>query len=75
MMIYKVGDKVQYKPFPECTEVQILNGIVKELPLHTDKEIRVVFYCNDDWNNFMDYTSQLTPIDHLEFGWKTIITF
>lgn len=67
---FKIGDKVRYTPFPDCGDSLIENGMVKEIPTHTDKEIRVVYHCADEWDNFMDYTSQLTPIDKLELGWK-----
>jgi hypothetical protein len=44
--------------------------MVKEIPEHTNIEVRVVFHCAGEWDNFMDYTSQLTPISNLEIGWS-----
>jgi hypothetical protein len=43
--------------------------MVKEIPDHTNKHIRVVYNCAGEWDNFMNYTSQLTPIDKLKMGW------
>jgi hypothetical protein len=66
----RVGDRVHYIPFESCSADQIENGRVKEIPEHTHTEVRVVFNCAGEWDNFMDYTSQLTPIKKLELGWK-----
>jgi len=66
----KVGDRVRYIPFENCSIDQIENGRVKEIPEHTNTEVRVVFNCAGEWDNFMYYTSQLTPIRNLELGWK-----
>ena len=46
------------------------NGIVKEIPDHTNTSIRVVYNCDGEWDKFMDYTSALTRIKDLEYGWK-----
>ncbi len=64
----KVGDKVHYCPtyWKDKTE----NGIVKEIPEHTTKEVRVVYNCADDWDNYQNYTSALTPLHYLKTGWK-----
>ena len=62
----KIGDKVCYVPNFGNYE----NGMVKEIPDHTNKEIRVVYNCAGDWDNFKDYTSALTPISNLILGWK-----
>lgn len=66
----KIGDKVHYTPFEECAESLIENGLVKEIPDHTNTAVRVVFNCAGEWNNFKDYTSQLTPISKLSMGWR-----
>ncbi len=63
----KIGEKVHYTPFEGCDESAIENGMVKEIPDHTNDHIRVVFNCAGEWNNFMNYTS---PINKLEKGWK-----
>ena len=63
----KIGTKVHYKPsyFPEY---HYQNGIIKEIV--NENEVRVVYNCNNEWNNFMDYTSQLTNIKDLYLGWR-----
>ena len=66
----KVGDKVHYIPFDGCDPTQYENGRVKEIPEHTTKEVRVVFHCAGEWDDFMKYTSQLTPVHRLRMGWK-----
>ena len=63
----KVGDRVNYIGHEGATPE---NGMVKEIPNHTNTEVRVVYYCAGEWDNFMNYTSQLTPINKLELGWK-----
>ena len=65
----KVGDKVHYIPFEGCSDSIIENGRVKEIPDHSINAIRVVYNCGGNWDKFMDYTSQLTPIDKLFLGW------
>jgi hypothetical protein len=67
----KVGDRVHYLPFEGCPPEKIENGRVKEIPDHTNSSVRVVFNCGGEWNNFMDYTSQLTPLSRLRMGWHT----
>jgi len=62
----KIGEKVHYTKAPGIYE----NGRVKEIPDHTNTEIRVVYNCAGDWDNFMNYTSALTPISKLGLGWK-----
>lgn len=66
----KIGDRVHYIPFDGCDESIIENGMVKEVPEHTNTAVRVVFSCAGEWDRFKDYTSQLTPIDRLHLGWK-----
>jgi hypothetical protein len=65
----RVGDKVQYGPVrnPKLDR-KYENGIVKELV--DDEYVRVVFHCDGDWKNYKNYTSALTPIRDLYFGWK-----
>ena len=65
----KVGDKLCYQPehyAPDKWE----NGMLKEVPDHTNTEVRVVFNCGGDWDNFKDYTSALTNLRDLTKGWK-----
>lgn len=65
----KIGDRVHYIPFEGCDEKTYENGMVKEIPEHTNDHIRVVFHCAGEWKNFMNYTSQLTPVRQLRMGW------
>jgi hypothetical protein len=65
----KVGDKVHYQP-PHYGEEKWENGMIKEIPSHTNSSVRVVYNCAGDWDNFMNYTSALTNIKDLESGWK-----
>lgn len=55
----KAGDKVCY----ENKE----NGIVKVV---TKNAIMVVYHCNNDWENYANYTSQATHKKSLTEGWK-----
>lgn len=32
--------------------------------------IFVVYYCNNDWDNYQDYTGILTNKDSLKIGWR-----
>lgn len=65
----KVGSKVRYRPKHfEFGEFE--NGIVKEIPTHTDDAVRVVFNCDDDWDNYQNYTSALTNLRDLWHGWR-----
>lgn len=64
----KVGDKVCYQP-EHYRKDEYENGMVKEIPDHTNTSIRVVYNCNGDWDNFKDYTSALTDLVDLDLGW------
>ena len=64
----KVGDKVCY--CPEHVGDRKENGIVKEIPEHTASAVRVVYNCDDNWDCYKDYTSALTYIKFLKFGWQ-----
>jgi hypothetical protein len=61
-----VGTKVHYHPAHSKGE----NGIVKELPSHTNKAVRVVYNCAGNWDDYQNYTSALTNINDLTLGWK-----
>lgn len=62
--LFEVGEKVHYDPMVSGRNCE--NGMVKEI---AENGIRVVFHCNKDWNNFRDYTGQLTSIHQLRKGW------
>lgn len=51
----QVGDFVKYKG---------QKGRVKELV--SSLLVRVVYHCNNEWDNYQDYTAALTPINQLE---------
>lgn len=64
----QVGDLVHYIPFEGCDVSVIENGRIKamgEYPLH----LFVVYHCNDEWENYTDYTGALTHIKQLKYGW------
>ena len=65
----KVGDKVHYQP-EYYGNNKCENGIVKEIPDFSLNEVRVVYNCDGDWDNFKDYTSALTNIKDLKLGWR-----
>lgn len=65
----KVGDKVCYQPAHYGAD-KYENGLVKEMPDHTNTSIRVVYNCAGNWDKFMDYTSALTQLSDLTLGWK-----
>lgn len=65
----KIGDKVYYQP-EHFRDDEWENGMVKEIPDHTNNSIRVVYNCNGEWDRFKDYTSALTNLRDLKLGWK-----
>lgn len=69
-LILKVGDKVHYQPSHYIESDKFENGIVKEIPEHTNTSVRVVYNCLDDWENYENFTSCLTNLRDLNLGWK-----
>ena len=61
----KIGDKVTYVP----TFGPSSQGMVKELPADQPEKVRVVYRCNNDWDNFSDYTAELSDASRLIEGW------
>lgn len=60
----QVGDKV-------CFDLGFWkkeNGIVKSLSGDPDF-VYVVYDCNNDWDNYMNYTGVRTGIKNLKQGW------
>lgn len=45
------------------------NGIIKTIPKDQPEAIFVVYDCNNDWDNYKDYTAALTKIEDLKIGW------
>jgi len=66
----KIGDKVCYQPEHYKKNGEYENGMIKEIPEHTTKSVRVVYNCGGDWENFKNYTSALTNLRDLLSGWK-----
>lgn len=64
------GDKVYYKP-EHYSQDEWENGIVKEVPDHRNDAVRVVYNCNEEWDRYEEYTSAMTRIEDLFYGWKT----
>ena len=65
----RVGDKVCYQP-SHYGEDEWENGMIKEIPSHTNEAVRVVYNCAGNWGRFMEYTSALTNLRDLKMGWK-----
>lgn len=63
----KVGEKVHYTYNNDPSTFE--NGIVKEIPQEATMSVRVVYHCGGDWENYKEYTSALTLIEHLKMGW------
>lgn len=68
--LLKVGDKVYYQPDHYKKIGKWENGLVKEIPEHTDESVRVVYNCSGDWDNFKNYTGALTNLRDLKLGWR-----
>jgi hypothetical protein len=64
---YKVGDKVHF----DGGYGKIENGIVKSV--QSDSAF-VVYNCDNDWDNFKDYTGCRTQFIHLHPGWSKEVT-
>lgn len=60
---YTVGDKVHY----DNGHGKIENGMVKSV--QSDSAF-VVYNCDNDWDNFKEYTGCRTQFIHLEKGWS-----
>lgn len=56
------GDKVHYAPSHGNKE----NGIIKEI---RGEIAFVVYKCNGEWDNYMNYTGQATDLQDLIPGW------
>lgn len=67
--ILQEGDKVYYQPEHYKKDDKFENGIVKEIPEHTDYAVRVVYNCGGNWANYKNYTSALTNLRDLNKGW------
>ena len=66
-MEFKVGDRVHFRIFKGCRPEKCENGIVKKID--NPQHLWVVYNCNNDWDNYQNYTAQKTSIVLLEAGW------
>ena len=62
-MNFKVGEDVHYSK----NEI-IQNGRIKEIDYGQETAF-VVYHCNDDWDNYRNYTAALTNLSNLKLGW------
>lgn len=62
------GMQVTYIPFEGCDPSLYEHGVIKALSPKKGY-VFVVFHCNNDWDNYDDYTSQSTSLDNLVEGW------
>ena len=58
----KFGDKVTYLPTGE-------KGVIKKISENENK-VWVVFQCNEEWDNFYNYTGQLVYKKDIKIGWN-----
>ena len=65
----KVGQRVCYQP-SHYEDDEFENGLIKEIPTHTNEAVRVVYNCGGDWKNYQNYTSALTNLRDLKLGWN-----
>lgn len=63
-IIFNPGDKVTYT-CPFGNEEGIIKSISNE-----DKKAFVVYKCGNDWDNYMNYTGNITEVLNLRMGWK-----
>jgi hypothetical protein len=65
----KEGDNVCYQPAHYDKDTWE-NGVVKEIPTHTEDSVRVVYNCGGEWHKYKDYTSAMTSLRDLTKDWK-----
>lgn len=66
--MFEKGSKVHYIIHSNCLIDDIENGIVKSMS-DNGSHAFVVFNCDNDWDNFENYTGQSTNILKLKKGW------
>jgi len=66
----KHGDKVYYQPDFMKEHGVSENGIVKRIKDECDDAVWVVYKCNNDWENYADYTGVKTDLSDLYHGWR-----
>lgn len=62
------GDKVTYcGPHIKGMKPKYEHGKIKEV---VDEEyVRVVYHCDNNWDQFENYTGAMTPVRCLMYGW------
>lgn len=66
---YSIGDKVTYIPYHAIdSALHWEDGIIKALG--EPGKYFVVYNCNKDWDNYMNYTGALTDENNLKKGWS-----
>jgi hypothetical protein len=60
-----VGDYVWYIPFNNCSNSDWELGKVKDISMIGEGNVRVVYHCDGEWDNWMNYTSALTNMTQL----------
>lgn len=61
--MFQVGEKVTY-----ISHNGKEKGVVKSLS--DDEHVFVVYHCDDEWNNYQNYTAARTRISDLVLGWE-----
>jgi hypothetical protein len=64
---FSIGDKVTYVSDYAPSEHGIIKGFSKD-----GIQAYVVYNCNEDWENYNNYTGQLTYLDDLRKEWEII---
>lgn len=72
MALLEEGTKVTYVPFKGCDVKDFEKGIVKSINEMNPDSVFIVFHCNEDWENYKDYTGQSTNKTQLILGWDNI---
>lgn len=62
-MKFKVGEDVHY-----IGHNRQENGRIKEIDYGQEIAF-VVYHCDDDWDNYRNYTGMLTNLSDLKVGW------
>lgn len=62
-----IGSKVTF--ISQGTSKRKEKGRVKSFSDEKDK-VFVVYKCNDDWENYKNYTGEITSLNFLELGWE-----
>ncbi len=68
MTLHK-GDTVTYIPFDGADESLWERGKVKFDKEDDEDFVFVVFKCNNEWDNYSNYTGQRTNVSDLKIGW------